>query len=101
MANIELLTGSLPEARTQLRNAIDLATQVGNDLLVHDCLDACGHLCAQTRRHADAITLWAADAALRRAAGIPDPPRDAQRREKPSPPPPARSPATTAARPSR
>jgi non-specific serine/threonine protein kinase len=83
MTNIDLLTGSLTEARTHLLEAMELTTRIGNDLLVHDCLDACGHLCAQTRRHAEALTVWAADAALRQAGGIPDPPRDTQRREKP------------------
>jgi non-specific serine/threonine protein kinase len=82
MANIDLQMSSLPEARAHLREAMDLTTRIGNDLLVHDCLDACGHLCARTRRYAEAITVWAADSALRREGGIPDPPRDAQRREK-------------------
>jgi predicted ATPase/DNA-binding CsgD family transcriptional regulator len=83
IANIDLLTGSLPEARAHLREAMELTTRIGHDLLVHDCLDACGHLCAQTRRYAEALTVWAADAALRAEGEIPDPPRDARRREKP------------------
>jgi len=82
-ANIDLLTGSLPEARAHLCEAMELTIRIGQDLLVHDCLDACGHLCAQTCRYAEAITVWAADAALRAEGGIPDPPRDAQRREMP------------------
>jgi predicted ATPase/DNA-binding SARP family transcriptional activator/DNA-binding CsgD family transcriptional regulator len=83
IANIDLLTGTLPEARAHLCEAMELVTRIGNDLLVHDCLDACGHLCAETRRYGQAMTVWAADAALRAESGIPDPPRDAQRREKP------------------
>jgi len=83
IANIDLLTGGLPEARAHLCEAMELTTRIGHDLLVHDCLDACGHLCAQTRRYTEAITVWAADAVLRAGSGIPDPPRDAQRREKP------------------
>ena len=83
MTNIDLLMGSLPEARANLREAMDLSTRIGHDLLLHDCLDASGHLCAQTRRYAEAITVWAADASLRRDGGIPDPPHDAQRREEP------------------
>jgi predicted ATPase/DNA-binding CsgD family transcriptional regulator len=83
MTNIDLLMGSLPEARAHLREAMDLTTRIGHDLLMHDCLDASGHLCAHTRRHTEAITVWAADAALRRDGGIPDPRHDAQRREKP------------------
>jgi predicted ATPase/DNA-binding CsgD family transcriptional regulator len=83
MANIDLVMGRVAEGRAHLREAMDLTARIGNDLLVHDCLDTCGHLCAGTGRYAEAITVWAADAALRRRAGIPDPPRDAQRREKP------------------
>ncbi len=83
IANIDLLRGALPEARAHLCEAMELATGIGHDLLLHDCLDTCGHLCAQTRRYAEAMTVWAADAALRAEGGIPDPPRDAQRREKP------------------
>jgi DNA-binding CsgD family transcriptional regulator len=83
MANIDLRMGRRPEARAHLHEAMELTTRIGNDLLTHDCLDACGHLCAQMRRYAEAITVWSADAALRQKGGIPDPPRDAQRREKP------------------
>jgi predicted ATPase/DNA-binding CsgD family transcriptional regulator len=83
MTNIDLLRGSLPEARAHLREAMELTTRIGHDLLLHDCLDISGHLCAQTRRYAEAITVWAADAKLRRDGGIPDPPDDAQRREEP------------------
>jgi tetratricopeptide (TPR) repeat protein len=71
MTNIDLQLGSLPEARAHLREAMDLTTRIGHDLLVHDCLDAAGHLCAQTRRYAEAITVWAADAALRQDGGYP------------------------------
>ena len=71
MANIDLLTGRLIEARAHLAEAMDLTTRIGNDLLVHDCLDTCGHLCAQTGRYAQAVTVWTADAALRREAGSP------------------------------
>ena len=83
LANIDLLTGCLPEARTHLREAMELSTRVGNDLLAHDCLDTCGHLCVLTGQYAGAVTVWAADAALRQRAGIPQPPRDVQRREAP------------------
>ena len=83
LAHISLMAGSLQEAREHLREAIELATGIGHDLLLHDCIDAAGHLCAQTRRYAEALTAWAADASLRRAGGTPDPPHDAQRRDGP------------------
>jgi predicted ATPase/DNA-binding CsgD family transcriptional regulator len=83
MATIDRLIGSLPEARAHLAEAMELATRIGHDLLLHDCLDASGHLSAQTQRYPEAITVWAADGALRQQGGIPDPPHDAQRREEP------------------
>jgi predicted ATPase/DNA-binding CsgD family transcriptional regulator len=83
MANVDLLMGHLPPAREHLRAAMELTTRIGHDLLLLDCLDTAGHLCAQTGRYAEAITVWAADTALRRDGGIPHPPGDAQRREAP------------------
>jgi predicted ATPase/DNA-binding CsgD family transcriptional regulator len=83
MATIDLLIGALPEARAHLVEAMELAIRIGHDLLLHDCLNASGHLCAQTQRYPEAITVWAADGALRRHGGIPDPPHDALRREEP------------------
>jgi len=39
-------------------------------VVLPDCLDSCGYLCAATARWAEAITLWAASATALRAAGM-------------------------------
>ena len=48
-----------------------------------DCLDCCGYLCAATGRPAEAVTVWAAWAALSRQGGYADPPAWARRRDEP------------------
>jgi DNA-binding CsgD family transcriptional regulator/tetratricopeptide (TPR) repeat protein len=83
LANVSLRMGRLPEARAYLCEAMELASRIGNDLFVFDCLDLTGHLCAQTRRYAEALTVWAADAALRQDGGIVLPAPEAQRRQEP------------------
>ena len=83
LANVSLLMGRPPEARGYLGEAMALTSRIGNDLFVFDCLDLTGHLCAQTRRYAEALTVWAADAALRQAGGITLPVPEAQRRQEP------------------
>ena len=46
-------------------------------------LDGCGFLCAATSRPAEAVTIWAAEAALTHQAGDPDWPADMRLREGP------------------
>jgi non-specific serine/threonine protein kinase len=83
LATISLLMGQAPEARVYLAEGMELTSRIGNDLFVFDCLDLTGHLCAQTRRYAEALTVWAADAALRQDGGITLPASEAQRRQEP------------------
>jgi predicted ATPase/DNA-binding CsgD family transcriptional regulator len=83
MANIDLSAGRLPEVRAAMNEAVKLVAELGQDALVVDCLDVCGHLCAQAGRPAEAITAWSARAALRQAMGMPDPPADVKRRQEP------------------
>ena len=52
----------LQDAAAHLREALQIALQIGG--WDADNLDNCGHLCAATGRHADAVTVWAAYAAL-------------------------------------
>ena len=52
------------DAAAHLREALQLAMRTGNWLELLNGLDGCGHLCAATGRHAEAVTVWAA---LRRA----------------------------------
>ena len=53
-----------------LREAIELCSRTGDNVVLPYCLDACGHLCAATARWAGAITMWAAYAAALATATV-------------------------------
>jgi non-specific serine/threonine protein kinase len=77
MALLDLRAGRAGDAAAQLREAIRLALRTG--AVIWNMLDYSGHLCAATGRPAEAVTMWAAYAAL-----IPqDLPGDARLREEP------------------
>ena len=78
MALLDLRAGRVQDAATQLREAIQLALRTG--AWNPGYLDDCGHLCAATGRPAEAVTAWAAWAALVTYVDVPE---DARRREKP------------------
>jgi DNA-binding CsgD family transcriptional regulator/tetratricopeptide (TPR) repeat protein len=61
MALLDLRAGRAEDAAAHLREALQLASRTG--LWIAFYLDYCGHLCAATRRHAEAVTAWAAWAA--------------------------------------
>jgi predicted ATPase/DNA-binding CsgD family transcriptional regulator len=62
MPRLDLRAGRTEDAAAHLREALQIALQIGG--WDADNLDNCGHLCAATGRHADAVTVWAAYAAL-------------------------------------
>jgi non-specific serine/threonine protein kinase len=62
MALLELRAGRAEDAEAYLREALQLALRTGIWFAVY--LDCCGHLCAASGRQAEAVTLWAAYAAL-------------------------------------
>jgi non-specific serine/threonine protein kinase len=62
MALLELRAGRAEDAEAHLREALQLALRTGIWFAVY--LDCCGHLCAASGRQAEAVTLWAAYAAL-------------------------------------
>ena len=62
MALLDLRAGRAGDAAAHLREALQLALRAGRWQPVY--LDACGHLCAATGRPAEAVTMWAAHAAL-------------------------------------
>jgi predicted ATPase/DNA-binding CsgD family transcriptional regulator len=82
VADLELRTGRIAEATASLREALGLAAQAGTLALI-DCLDVSGHLCAQTQRWAEALTVWAAMAACERQIGLPDLPQEIAHRAEP------------------
>ena len=83
MADLDILTDQLPEAREHLREAIDVCSRTGYSVVLPDCLDSCGYLCAATARWAEAVTMWAACTSALRAAGMRvDLPYGVERRER-------------------
>jgi predicted ATPase/DNA-binding CsgD family transcriptional regulator len=83
MADIELAARQLTQAQAFLRQAIELGLRQTDPYHILNCLDTCGYLCAQTGRHTDALTVWAAYAAVLRSMGIPDNQHDSHRRQQP------------------
>jgi predicted ATPase/DNA-binding CsgD family transcriptional regulator len=84
MTDLDLRAGRLPQARAHLREATELESRMNVPLLLADCLDWCGHLCARTQRWADALTAWAAQASFQQVGGtMQEPLPDARRREEP------------------
>src|SRR5262249_30014569 len=75
---VELWAGRVDDAAAHLREALQLSMRAGGR--VADYLDFCGHLCVATGRHAEAVTAWAANAALMRRE---DWPGDARLRQEP------------------
>jgi predicted ATPase/DNA-binding CsgD family transcriptional regulator/DNA-binding XRE family transcriptional regulator len=62
MVRLDLRAGRTDDAAAHLREALQILLRAGYwDM---EYLDDCGHLCAAIGRHADAVTAWAAHAAL-------------------------------------
>lgn len=83
MTELDRQAGHMSEAGAHLREALEIASRIGDRLRVISCLDRCGHLCAATRRWAESITMWAAYAACLQDDGIFDLAQDAQHRQEP------------------
>jgi DNA-binding CsgD family transcriptional regulator len=79
MADLDVRAGRIGDAAAHLREAAQITLQSGNWFEMLNVLDACGHLCAATRRPAEAVTVWAAYAARVPAGG--DLPEVERRRE--------------------
>ena len=79
MALLDLQAGRAGDATAHLRESFQLALRAGTWYALY--LDACGLLCAATGRHAEAVTAWAAYAAL--SQPFADWPGDARRRDEP------------------
>jgi len=82
MAALDLRSGRTKDAAAHLREAVQIATPIGQAVLLA-CLDCCGYLCAATGRAAEAITLWAAYEALVRHAGFTDSSLEVRSRNEP------------------
>jgi predicted ATPase/DNA-binding CsgD family transcriptional regulator len=71
------------DAAAHLREQLEIAARTGVRPLLLAGLDRCGHLCAATRRPAEAVTVWAAMSALGGPGPLPSPPVNGGRREDP------------------
>jgi DNA-binding CsgD family transcriptional regulator len=78
MAQLDLRAGRTGDAAAHLREATRLALRTG--AWYPNYLDYYGHLCAATGRPAEAVTAWAAYAALNPRVDLPG---NARRREEP------------------
>jgi DNA-binding CsgD family transcriptional regulator len=78
MALLDLQADRTADAAAHLREALQLALRAGTWSAYY--LDYCGHLCAATGRPAEAVTAWAAYAAL---ISHVDWPGDARHRQEP------------------
>jgi DNA-binding CsgD family transcriptional regulator len=82
-ALLDVQTGRLEDVAARLRDGLQLAMRIGSRAELINNLDCCGHLCAATGRHAEAVTVWAALGTLLRHEGLKDWPADAYRRQDP------------------
>ena len=76
-------SASSHRAAAHLREGLQIAMRTGGWLELVNSLDCCGHLCAATGRPAEAVTMWAAFAALLGHGGAADVPVDVRRRDEP------------------
>jgi predicted ATPase/DNA-binding CsgD family transcriptional regulator len=83
MATLDLQAGRLQDAAAYLRESLQLTTRTSIWAALSVDLDRCGLLCAATGRPAEAVTVWAAMAALLRHQESADWPVDARRRAEP------------------
>jgi DNA-binding CsgD family transcriptional regulator len=82
MVLLDLHAGRFEDAAAHLREGLQIAVRTGGWIELDNCLDRCGYLCAATGRPEQAITIWAAFAALlAHDAGV-DAPADTRRREE-------------------
>ena len=70
MARLDHLAGRPAEARTHLRQALELLPYTSASVLLVNCLLQCGHLCATAQRWQEAITVWAAFEATEQVIGL-------------------------------
>ena len=82
MAFLDLQAGRTGDAAARLNEALQIGLRTGLRFDMLDGLDLCGHLCAQTGRYAEAVTMWAAHAAALQRAAFPDAPADVRQPER-------------------
>jgi predicted ATPase/DNA-binding CsgD family transcriptional regulator len=83
MADLERQAGRAGVGAAHLSQSLRLLRQIGAVFNIADCLEICGHLCADRERWTDAITAWSAATTLLHAAGVSDTPQDLDARRTP------------------
>ena len=83
MADLDLQAGRIRQATGRLNEALRIALRSGNRPDLLDALRSCGDLCAATGRAAEAVTAWAAAAALSGRQALMETPAAARRRNDP------------------
>ena len=83
LTDLDLRAGRLDDAAEHLRESIQAAARTGEPIDMLNALDWCGYLCAATGRAADAVTVWAARAALSRQHQFTEPAVTTRRRDEP------------------
>jgi predicted ATPase/DNA-binding CsgD family transcriptional regulator/transcriptional regulator with XRE-family HTH domain len=74
IVDLDLRADRTGDAAAHLREGLHLAVRAGSWLELLAGLSQCGNLCAATGRAAEALTLWAACAAVDRHQGLTEPP---------------------------
>jgi DNA-binding CsgD family transcriptional regulator/tetratricopeptide (TPR) repeat protein len=82
IVDLDLRAGRTGDAAAHLREGLRLAVRTGSRLDLLAGLFRCGNLCAATGRAAEALTLWAACAAVGRHEGLTEPPWFETRQEE-------------------
>jgi tetratricopeptide (TPR) repeat protein len=83
MGQVDAQAGRIQDASAHLREAIQTATRIGFWFELLNGLYACGYLCAAAGRYSQAITVWAAHAALSRQLAVIETPAMARSRRQP------------------
>jgi DNA-binding CsgD family transcriptional regulator/tetratricopeptide (TPR) repeat protein len=81
MTMLDLRAARIQDAAAHLREALQINARTGDQFELRNGLDCCGYLCAATGRWAEAVTVWAAHAAIVLHEGYAYPPAEARRQQ--------------------
>jgi predicted ATPase/DNA-binding CsgD family transcriptional regulator/DNA-binding XRE family transcriptional regulator len=81
-ATLEQTRGRIDDAAAHLSEALQIIERTNCQFELQNVLDCCGHLCAATGCHAEAVTIWAARTTLAQQGGWDDAPESGRRRDE-------------------
>jgi predicted ATPase/DNA-binding CsgD family transcriptional regulator len=82
MTILDLRAARIEDAAAHLRESLQIAARTAGQFELQNGLDCCGYLCTATGRYAEAVTVWAAHAAIFRHEGYVYPPAEARRQQE-------------------